>query len=236
MIHWKCARGVVILAAAAVLAGGCAALTARTPSISGGELSGKLALAWDDGYQFVAYPIKGSELTYKLPKGHRLAGLIGEIKPGLMFTDGGSIPRTFWSFDGLSPWEYGPAFILHDWIFSRHYCDKNDYPVRLDEANDILLDAMILLDRQLREKGGKRPHNTEEVRQLIDAAVTKFSKNAWENGKCPKTPDDLYKVVYETQTRRSVRTVAGRSTIVESTKRVPRTVPRYRELFVVSAD
>ena len=144
--------GILFALAAALLAGGCASLVARQPSISGGELSGKLTLAWHDGYQFVAYPVQGDELTYRLPKGHRLADLIGEIRPKLMYTDGGSIPRNFWSFDGLSPWEYGPAFILHDWIFSRHYCEGDKYPVRLDEANDILLDAMILLDRQLAQK------------------------------------------------------------------------------------
>jgi Protein of unknown function (DUF1353) len=232
MIHGKCARSLIALAAA-LLAGGCVALTPRQPAISGGELSGQLALAWDDGYTFVAYPVKGKELTYKFPKGHRLEGALGEIRPKLMYTDGGSIPRTFWSFDGLSPWEYGPAFILHDWVFLRHYCDGQKYPVTLEEANDILLDAMILLDKQVAKRHGRRPHNKEDVRTLIDAAVTRFSANAWNNGKCLEPQGDLYKVIFETKTLRSVKTVAGRSIIVERYKRVPKTVPRYRELFVM---
>jgi Protein of unknown function (DUF1353) len=236
MIQARHARMLTALAFAATLAG-CASILARAPSLKGGELSGKLALAWEDGYNFVAYPVAGDPLTYKLPAGHRLASLLGEIKPELMFTDGGSIPRTFWSFRGLSPWEYGPAFILHDWIFSRHYCGKDTYPVTLDEANDILLDAMILLDKQVMKKHGKRPHNDGEVRQLIDAAVTGFSAEAWNKGKCPKTPPDLYKVVVKLEKRQETRLLAnGRSVVVERVVPVERRVKRYRQLFVLPTD
>jgi hypothetical protein len=235
MNHWSRARSLIALVAA-VLAGGCATLNARQHAISGGELSGKLALAWDDGYRFVAYPVKGSELTYKLPKGHRLADLLGEIKPEIMYTDGGSIPRTFWSFDGLSPWEYGPAFIIHDWIFNRHYCEKDAFPVSLAEANDILLDAMILLDRQVTKRHGQRPHNYEDVRRLIDAAVTSFSSQVWNRGTCPAKPDAPFNVVLETQKRTEIVSIAGRSTKVERTVRVRKTVPRYRFLFDLPTD
>ena len=232
MIQDRPVRLMTALAFAAALAG-CASILAREPSLRGGELSGKLALAWEDGYNFVAYPVEGDPLTYKLPKDHRLAALLGEIRPALMYTDGGSIPRTFWSFEGLSPWEYGPAFILHDWIFSRHYCMKA-YPVTLDEANDILLDAMILLDRQLAAKRARRPHNEAEVRQLIDAAVTNFSANAWNKGRCPKTPPDLYKVVVQIEKRPEIRVLAnGRSVAVERDVPVKRRVRRYRQLFVL---
>nr|WP_249779640.1 DUF1353 domain-containing protein [Bradyrhizobium sediminis] len=36
-----------------------------------------------------------------------------------MYTDGGSIPRIAQIFNGLSPWGFGPAYIVHDWIFLR---------------------------------------------------------------------------------------------------------------------
>lgn len=32
-----------------------------------------------------------------------------------MFTDGGSIPVQF-GLKNYSPWGYGPAFIVHDWL------------------------------------------------------------------------------------------------------------------------
>lgn len=235
MSHWNVARRLIVISAMVLLAG-CTAILTRQPTISGGQLRGKLSLAWDDGYRFVAYPVEGSELTYTLPKGHRLAGLLGEIKPQLMFTDGGSIPRSFWSFDGLSPWEYGPAFIIHDWMFNQHYCKKEAYPVSLDEANDILLDSMILLDMQVAERHGRRPHNKEEVRVLIDAAVNKFSQRAWNNGACPATPKQVLKVTFESRTLRQVVTIAGRSRTILRTERIRKVVPRYRNLFVLSAD
>ncbi len=42
------------------------------------------------------------------------------IKPMRMSTDGGSIPKFVSWLPGFSPWEYGPAYILHDWEFEAH--------------------------------------------------------------------------------------------------------------------
>jgi Protein of unknown function (DUF1353) len=236
MIHWKCARSLFALAAAVML-GGCVGLVDRQPALSGGILTGELALAWDNGLQFVAYPVEGNELAYALPKGHRLAAILGKIKPELMYTDGGSIPRAFWSFDGLSPWEYGPAFIIHDWMFNQHYCKKDAYPVTLAEANDILLDAMILLDAQVTARHRKPAHNTAEVRQLIDGAVTNFSAAAWNNGKCPARPKGILKVVFVEERRTEFRLLSnGRSAPVVRTNRIRKIVPRYTELFRLPTD
>jgi hypothetical protein len=236
MIHWNCARSLIALAAAAML-GGCTTLIARQPVLSGGKLTGELALAWDNGLQFVAYPVEGNELAYALPKGHRLAASLGTIKPELMYTDGGSIPRAFWSFQGLSPWEYGPAFIIHDWIFNQHYCKKDAYPVTLAEANDILLDAMVLLDAQVTARHGKPAHNTAEVRQLIDGAVTNFSASAWNKGTCPKRPKGILKVVFVEEKRTDFKILAnGRSMPVTRVVSVRKYVPRYKQLFTLPTD
>jgi hypothetical protein len=43
------------------------------------------------------------------------------ITPQQMFTDGGSIPRIVQSMPDLSPWEYGAAYIIHDWEFEAHH-------------------------------------------------------------------------------------------------------------------
>ncbi|MBW2365302.1 MAG: hypothetical protein JRF25_09615, partial [Deltaproteobacteria bacterium] len=45
------------------------------------------------------------------------------ITPEKMYTDGGSIPRAFWIMKGLSPWEYGPSYLIHDWEFDLHHCN-----------------------------------------------------------------------------------------------------------------
>jgi hypothetical protein len=44
------------------------------------------------------------------------------IEPGMMYTDGGSIPRFAQIFKGFSPWGFGPAYIVHDWIFYAQHC------------------------------------------------------------------------------------------------------------------
>jgi hypothetical protein len=43
------------------------------------------------------------------------------ITPQAMNTDGGSIPRLAWIIPGLSPWDYLPAYIIHDWEFVAHH-------------------------------------------------------------------------------------------------------------------
>src|ERR1019366_6291836 len=52
------------------------------------------------------------------------------IQPGLMYTDGGSIPRIAQIFGGFSPWGFGPAYAVHDWIFFGRHCilDGEDGP------------------------------------------------------------------------------------------------------------
>ena len=44
------------------------------------------------------------------------------IRPGPMYTDGGSIPRFLWGIEGYSPWGYAPAYIVHDWLFVAQHC------------------------------------------------------------------------------------------------------------------
>lgn len=45
-----------------------------------------------------------------------------EIRPGLMYTDGGSIPRLAQVFRGFSPWGYAPSYMVHDWLFIARHC------------------------------------------------------------------------------------------------------------------
>jgi hypothetical protein len=44
------------------------------------------------------------------------------IVPEDIFTDGGSIPRIFWSIPGLSPCGLGLAYVIHDYLFVVHRC------------------------------------------------------------------------------------------------------------------
>lgn len=65
------------------------------------------------------------------------------IEPGLMFTDGGSIPRALWFLKNLSPWSYAPAFLIHDWLFDMHHCGRTDKSFA--EVRDILMEGVRTL-------------------------------------------------------------------------------------------
>lgn len=79
------------------------------------SLKGILLLQWDREDGFILVPDNSDPLTY------RRTGF-PSLTPGRMRTDGGSIPRIFWSFAHYSPWAYGPAYVLHDWLYHQHRC------------------------------------------------------------------------------------------------------------------
>ena len=61
-----------------------------------------------------------------------------KIQPGLMYTDGGSIPKIAQVFNGLSPWGYAPAYMIHDWLFvGRHCLVDGEAGHRFDEIRDV---------------------------------------------------------------------------------------------------
>lgn len=87
-----------------------------------GRMSGPVVIVWVGENKFVYVPgRKDQSFAFETATTGRV------IEPGLMYTDGGSIPRLAQAFQGFSPWGYGPAYVIHDWIFyGRHcYVDRN---------------------------------------------------------------------------------------------------------------
>jgi hypothetical protein len=66
-----------------------------------------------------------------------------EIAPGVMLTDGGSIPRSLWFIKDLSPWAYAPAFLIHDWLYDLHHCGRDTRG--FEEVRDIMLEGVRTL-------------------------------------------------------------------------------------------
>lgn len=110
-----------LLGIAGMLLAGCTSIPSFDPDETG-KVQGELLVFWVSSDKFVYYPAPGNALTYILPP--RLAKKLGRdrITPGLMYTDGGSIPEALRGFAGFSPWGYGPAYIVHDWLFAAHRC------------------------------------------------------------------------------------------------------------------
>lgn len=78
--------------------------------------------------RFVFVPDPGNPLVLtRRPSGQ-------QIRPEMMYTDGGSIPRLARVFRGLSPWGYAPAYMIHDWLFQAHHCNMDGIPTPREAA------------------------------------------------------------------------------------------------------
>ena len=114
-----------------------------------GKFSGSLFVMWvgegdaqGDG-KFVFVPNPDAPLVFT--RGGDPT--VSEVVPGMMYTDGGSIPKAAQLFKGFSPWGYAPAYMVHDWLFVARHClrDGKATDAQKDlEAVDFPMSAAIL--------------------------------------------------------------------------------------------
>lgn len=105
------------------------ATTSRYEAAPFGKFEGILLVMWvgetrgssGDG-RFVFVPDPAQPLTFTRNNPVWPGGV---IRPGTMYTDGGSIPRIAQIFKGLSPWGYAPAYMIHDWMFAARHCIRD---------------------------------------------------------------------------------------------------------------
>jgi hypothetical protein len=173
------------------LLGGCSSVDfSRLPP---GAFTGSLFVMWvgegdgssGDG-KFLYVPDPQDPLTFQ----RRDPGLPGaKIKPGLMYTDGGSIPKIGQLFKGLSPWGYAPAYMVHDWMFVAHHCivDGQDSP-RFDQvrAVDFENSAEILGEAIQALIAERKVQPNDLAGTVITGAVdSAIAKNLWDaRGAC----------------------------------------------------
>lgn len=152
---------------------GCATLHYERTVV--GELKGDLIVEWRKPNRFLYIPSQENPLRFK-------RGSNGEmIQPERMGTDGGSIPRTFWVFRNYSPWGYGPAFIIHDWLFYMQDCELPGY-----EKFDIETAAMVMSEvmKTLIEDPEFNYGNKSSMYLMFKAVQTEPARLAWEDRKC----------------------------------------------------
>lgn len=101
-----------------------------------GEFGGRFTLEWLSPRDYAYTPVPGDEFYFK-----RASGEI--IKPTAMHTDGGTIPRLVWSLPNLSPWDYLPAYIIHDYEYVMHH--EGDTKHSFEEVNLTLAEAVYTL-------------------------------------------------------------------------------------------
>jgi hypothetical protein len=149
----------------------------QTPA---GRFSGALDVRWVASDYFLLLPNEAEPLTFVRSDGRA-------IRPGRMFTDGGSIPRFLWGVEGFSPWGYAPAYIVHDWLFEAHQCDTapdNQYS---------FADSVAVMAESLKTVMEASPEvrNTFVFDSVVAAIASPIAKRLWDQGSCKAPPPGI---------------------------------------------
>jgi len=176
-------RTIVTLVLALGLSGCASIHYAKT---NPGELKGKLIVQWIEPDQFIFLPDKERPLTFTRHNKQT-------ITPGVMYTDGGSIPRPLWAFRGYSPWGYAPAFIVHDWLFEMKHCNlPGNEKYTVDEAGWVMSEIM----KSMMEKTGSEKLT---MYAMFEAVTSPIAVDLWNNGKCVQPPVSALKATPKMQ-------------------------------------
>jgi hypothetical protein len=173
IVEWR-QMGLAISAFIVFPLAGCAQLFyEKTPS---GKFVGRLDVEWIAPNLFIYRPHSTEPLTYTAANGKA-------IRPQLMYTDGGSIPRLFWSAPNMGPWDFAPGFIIHDWLFLQHRCKSGDWQdFRFERSADLLAEA---LKTQMAQSQQPDPVVLWAIHEAVKTPVAKAS---WESSDCRIPP------------------------------------------------
>lgn len=156
----------------------CAASRHYDSVHEGKNLSGTLIVEWMEPDQFLFIPKPDDPLVFERYTGET-------IQPDRMLTDGGSVPRPFWVLRNYSPWGYGPAFIIHDWLFHMQYCSLPGADRwTVEEAATVMSEVM----KTMMETPGFDFGDKTTVYLMYRAVQTAPAREAWSNGACRKPP------------------------------------------------
>lgn len=178
-------------AVTAMLLTGCGQVDYQNAPV--GRFDGSLFVMWvgeggplGDG-AFVYVPAPGDALRFTREAAD---GSEQVIRPTMMYTDGGSIPKVGQVFKGLSPWGYAPAYMVHDWLFRARQCvtdgkateaERLVAGITFQESADIIAEAI----KTLQAEG--RVSRDDIAPQIISGAVAgPISRHLWDKkGACP---------------------------------------------------
>jgi hypothetical protein len=159
---------------AAMLCAGCAPVFYdRTKT---GRFEGKLSLEWIEPNYFVYRPDAANPLVYTAADGSK-------VRPELMFTDGGSVPRPFWSIPQLGPWDFGPGYIVHDWLFHQQHCRDAGW-----EQVDFERSAEILAEAIKTQMVASQSEDAAVAWAIYEAVRLPIARELWDHGPCTQPP------------------------------------------------
>ena len=177
----KADRSMVAVLVAAYLASACSA-SKHYESVDAGrkaKLEGSVVVEWMGPDKFLFVPKAGNELRFIRSTGE-------EIQPKKMFTDGGSVPRPFWILKNYSPWGYGPAFVIHDWLFHMQDCKIDGWETwTIEEAALVMSEVMkVMMLTPGFDFGDK-----STVYLMYRAVQTAPARESWADGRCTEQRD-----------------------------------------------
>jgi hypothetical protein len=147
-----------------------------------GKIVGKPSIQWETPNRFVLHPHRAQPFRFI-----RYNGDI--IIPQDLRTDGGSIPRVLWGYDGFSPWQFTPAYLVHDWIYEakRRSLPPNTTRSGIYRANGITVpytraEADQIMAEVIKTQMRDPNFNTVESPwhlEKIHWAVQRYGQDAW---------------------------------------------------------
>jgi len=161
-----------------------------------GDLKGIVTIEWDkqDNFIYRPDPSPTRRLSFQ-PYAWR--GSDKRITPTRMYTDGGSIPRFFWNVPGLSPWGFGPAYVIHDYIFAVHRCGWPDpvvAQITFEDSAEILAEIGAALIRA-------NLIRNDALNAIVWGVRTRYARDLW------NTPGDPIKDCSIPRLLKGLRTV-----------------------------
>lgn len=145
-----------------------------------GSFEGAPTVTWngyDDAGGRPVFVFEPGEFAYVTADGRR-------ITPSAMDTDGGSVPKVLHSFGNFNPWTYGPAFMIHDWIFVAHKCDTvPDNDIAFEESAIIMAEAMkTIMEVGFKDADGEMqvlPKAEDTLYLMYQAVRSHFAESLW---------------------------------------------------------
>lgn len=155
---------------------GCAGLLYER--LGTGTFTGRLDVEWIAPNQFIYRPSAERPLKFVTSAGR-------VIQPRAMYTDGGSIPRLFWSSPELGPWDFAPGYIIHDWLFLQHRCKEGDW-----QSWDIDMAATVLAEGIKTLMTGAQNGDPVIAWAIYEAVRTPMARRSWDSPACSLPPPD----------------------------------------------
>ncbi len=142
-----------------------------------GEFAGHFRLEWNGPELFKYHPDPNDPFRYIRTKA---SGKKEIIQPGPMTTDGGSIPVAAQLITSRTPWEYGPAYLIHDWEFLRHDTDPS-FRKSFKQVNLTLAEAIWTLMNKgyLHYKKPGKSHRS--VHTIYSGVMSPVGRSIWDD-------------------------------------------------------